>query len=73
LDVFFDGSVFFGGPRSFDEGGFEDFLPAMEALDFGASGEAFGNGFPVFGSVLFDGTTEDFVLDSEGVAMRKKQ
>ena len=64
LHVFFHGSIFFGGPGAFDEGGLEDFLPAMKALYFSATGEILGNGFPVFGSVLFYGATECFVLNN---------
>ena len=57
-----DHLIFFGGPRPFDERGFEDFLPSVETLNFGAVGEVLGDELPVFGSVFVHGASEGVVL-----------
>jgi hypothetical protein len=41
--------IFFFGPGAFDEGGVEDFLPAVEALDVGTLLEEGGYFLPISG------------------------
>ena len=62
----FDCGIFFGGPGTFDEGGFEDLVPSVETLSFGTlkakCGEVGGYFAPAFGSVCFNGGAEYVVL-----------
>jgi len=55
-------AIFIFGPWTFDQGWFQDLLPAMQALDFGALGQALRNEFPVLGPVFFDRSAESFVF-----------
>lgn len=58
----FDCLVFLGGPWSFDQRGFEDFLPSMQALDLGSAWEVFTDLLPVFGSLFVHGSPEGVIL-----------
>ena len=55
-------AVLLRGPRALDEGGLEDLVPAVEAFDLLALGEAGGDGLPVLGPEFIDGLAEGVVL-----------
>ena len=54
--------IFFGGPWSFDETGFENFLPSVEALDVCSVGEDYGYFFPVSSVIGVDCYAECFIF-----------
>jgi hypothetical protein len=55
------GRVFLVGPRSLDETGFQDLLPAVHALQFGMFGKVFGDLFPV-AAVIVHGLAQELVF-----------
>lgn len=54
FNIFREFLVFLGCPGTFDHGGIEDFLPAMQALDIGSVVEVRCNLLPVFCAKLVD-------------------
>ncbi len=62
LNELFDQRIFFGSPRAFDETRFQNFLPTVEALYFGASWKIRGDESPILWTVLVDSTAENVIL-----------